>query len=304
MSKQLLTAIGAGAASVMIALPMINGSSFGLMLYYVAALPLYLAGLALGPTAGFIAAVSSVVLAGVLGGTVLAGVFGLSHAVPAVMIMRRALMQAPQPPAGTGEWYPVGRLLAGLSGIGALVILFAVVWAMQGATPLSEVISAGLTEFGDQSAFGDLPLAEMLTPILPGMMAASWVTMAIVNAAIAQNILVKAGRNARPSPEYADLRLPEGLNWAIIAAALAALILPGEFGYAARNIVLVLAAPYFFAGLGACHRWARNRSHPTATLVVFYILLILFGWPMLFVTGYGMLDQWRKRPSKGGSPQT
>jgi len=304
MSKQLLTAVGAGAASVLIALPMVSGSPFGFMLYYVAALPLYLAGLALGPTAGLIAAFSSVVLAGLLGGSVLAGVFGLSHALPAVMIIRRALMQAPVPPNGNGDWYPAGRLIAGLSGAGAAMILGATLWLSQGSAGLSEVVAERLADLGTNSAFGNLPLAEVLTPILPGMMAASWVTMAIINGVFAQSILTKAGRNARPSPEYADLRLPEGLNWVIIGAALAALVLPGEFGYAARNMVLVLAAPYFFAGLGTCHRWARNRNQTTGILTVMYVLLVLFGWPMLLITGLGMYDQWRNRPSKGGVSTT
>ena len=61
----------------------------------------------------------------------------------------------------------------------------------------------------------------MLMPLLPGIFAVSWMFMVVVNATLAQGLLVRFKRNFRPSPDIVTMEFP---NWFPIAAAIAALV--------------------------------------------------------------------------------
>jgi len=112
------------------------------------------------------------------------------------------------------------------------------------------------------------------------------------NAALAQGLLAKGGRNLRPSPRLRELTLPDWLSWALVAAALVALAAPGEIGYIGRNLVLVVAVPYFFLGLSVVHKMAALTPLPGALLALVYLVVIFSGWFALFVAGIGVLEQW------------
>ena len=68
MPKTILIAICAGLLSLVAAMPALNGAPGGLMLFYVASLPIYLTGFAFGVTAGTVATLSGFVAAATLGG--------------------------------------------------------------------------------------------------------------------------------------------------------------------------------------------------------------------------------------------
>ncbi len=311
MQKGALIAVGAGIASIVISLPAFTGSSAGVLLFYLAALPLYMAGLALGPTAGVIAAAAGMIGAGLAGGSVLAGVYGITHALPALIVSRRALLKS-----ADGEWFPVGRIVSSLSMTASAILVASSVWVSSQGGGLEAVIIGNLSgsellvNFAgqlNQMQPGGEPvtapvLARVVAPVLPGVMGLVWVMTAVINAVIAQSILVKAGRNLRPTPKYTRLALPDVLSFGLISAALAVLVFSGEVEYAAQNVVLALAAPFVFAGLGAVHRWARGRSHPTAILIAVYVVLLWLGWPVVLITALGMYQQWSVRSNPPAAP--
>ncbi len=80
-------------------------------------------------------------------------------------------------------------------------------------------------------------------------------------------------------------------------SAADALLGPGELEYIGRNLVIILAVPFFFLGLAVIHALAR-RAVPMAMLLavfyfVFYGLLLFTGWAaMMAVAAIGLIEQW------------
>ena len=89
---------------------------------------------------------------------------------------------------------------------------------------------------------------------------------------------------------------------AVVAAAAVALVGSGWLGFVATNIALILCVPYFLTGLAVLHAISARWNGRTAILIAVYLLLLLFGWPLLVVTGLGMVEHWAGLRQKLGDP--
>ncbi|MGH6915201.1 MAG: DUF2232 domain-containing protein, partial [Geminicoccales bacterium] len=128
--------------------------------------------------------------------------------------------------------------------------------------------------------------------LFPGLMATSWVVMAVINAVLAQLLAVRVGRSRRPSPDFARLELPGWLWPALGAAALLALLGDGGPGFLGRSLLIVLVVPYVFLGLAVIHALSRKWSHPGLALAAIYSAVVLLGWPILGVLLLGFVEDW------------
>ncbi|MCB2102816.1 MAG: DUF2232 domain-containing protein, partial [Rhodobacterales bacterium] len=132
--------------------------------------------------------------------------------------------------------------------------------------------------------------------VFPGAVAGSWTLMVVVNGAIAQAILVRAGRNRRPPTPFRALELPHGLTGLLVAAAVVALagslMAWPEMRYMGRNLVVVLAVPYVFLGLAVVHTLVPRAPYPGLVLAAFYMVVILAGWPIVVIAATGLVEQW------------
>lgn len=296
MATDALIAVGAGLFSALLAMAFLGGSPMALLLVYVASLPLFLSGLGLGMRAATISVAAGFMGMGMFGGAAVAGLFGLVHALPAWMTTRMVLLQRPAADeAGTPEWYPPGPAIAALTCLGAALLVLAA--AFVGGDGLQATISKHLFSAFDVMApvmteAQRRDFVDLLVPLFPGMAAASWVIMAAVNAVLSQGLLVRFGRNLRPSPQYRMLELPQWLSWPLVASAALALLGSGEWEYMARNMALVLAVPYFFLGLTVVHAAAHRVAMTGALLAMFYLTLLFSGWAALVVAGIGITEQW------------
>ena len=102
-------------------------------------------------------------------------------------------------------------------------------------------------------------MVAMMAPSFPAMVAVSWALMHALNAILAQGLLVRFGHNLRPSPRLAEVDLPKTALAALVACAIGGMVLPGDIGYLASNLVIIAALPYFIAGLGLAHAAAAQR---------------------------------------------
>jgi len=132
-------------------------------------------------------------------------------------------------------------------------------------------------------------LAGLLAMIMPGVVAASWMTMTVTNGALAQGLLARFGASWRSSPDLAMLTLP---LWVPVAFALAAAAtaLGGTGRFLGINVMIALGVPFCLAGLAVLHAMARRLPRPAVLLVGFYVLAGLFGWPLLLAILLGLLD--------------
>ncbi len=311
MQKNMIIAVGGGGLSAAASMAFLAGTPGALIFAYLAALPIFLIGFSLGPVAATAAGISGFVIAGLLGGALAAGMYGLVHALPAWLVSRQSLLQT-QTPDGHTVWYPVGSILGSLSLFCAGFMGGVGLFLMGRVDSLRGLVAEYLNE-----AFGFMAPAmtsvelegvvNMLVSMFPGAMGASWVLMLVVNALLAQAVLVRMGKNIRPSPRLTDLVLPQWLAWPMVIMAAVGLLASGDIRYIAQNTAIVLAIPYFFLGLSVIHWAVRRLTFATPLLVGFYLVLLISGWALLFVAALGMAEQWaglRNRFSTNDHDQT
>jgi hypothetical protein len=279
----------------------LTGSTVSMILVYLAQLPLFAAGLWLGTgasaSAGFVAAL---ILAG-SGSLLAAALFAALNVVPVVLLVRQSLLARANPrnavdgnavDGNAVEWYPPGLMTAWLTGLGlaAAVVTFVFLGGPQATqAALREALAPALDRHR-----GELPpeLDELLTFIafiLPGIVATSWMVMTATNGSLAQGLLARFGASWRPSPDLAALGLPMWIP-ALLAFAAASTFFGGTARFIGVNVLIVLAVPFCLAGLAVLHTVARRFPRPAVTLVTFYLLAGVLGWPLLLIALLGLLD--------------
>ncbi|CAK0758482.1 Predicted membrane protein [uncultured Gammaproteobacteria bacterium] len=299
MPVPLLTALGCGVVSALLYLSVLSGAGGSVILGYLAPLPVFLAGLSFGA--------GSAVIAGGVGMAVVmvgpssmtgVGTYLATAAVPAVLVVWLASQSRTDGRGGT-EWYPPGRLLVVLVGLGlaGLVVAGLVAQGEGGFRGVVEAMLAGvMTELVRPVAQDNREsvesVAKALASLFPAVLAMSWLLMVVANAALAQGLLMRIGRNLRPAMRMADLEIPERLVMLLAVVGVGALVLPDELGYVAANAVVVLVVPYFFAGLAVVHAFAATRPGKMGLLLVFYSVLLLFAVPVPVVIALGLAEHW------------
>jgi hypothetical protein len=306
MAREAALAVGFGAAAGLLFLSLLSGSPVAMVLVNLTQLPLFLAGLMLGPHAAAIAGAAGAL--GTLTATSLNGalLFTLGYAAPVVLVSWQALRWRADE-AGAVWWYPPGRLIAWLVGaalasigVGALLTL-GHEGGYEGA--VRAVIDQQLALFvgaGERNG----QMAAAMAAIFPGIGAATWIFLTAANGAIAQRLLVWWRKNRRPTPDIVEVELPRWIGAAFILALAAALLLPGTSGYLGRNALPVFAIAFFVAGLAVVHAAARRFSASGPILGLAYVLILFMSPVTMAVAALGLIEQWaglRRRlgPGKG-----
>ncbi len=286
-------AIACGIAGGWLYLAVNLGTPGALILVYMTQLPLFLAGLWFGVGAAALAGAAGSVMLLARSELLDAALFAAVNGVPVVLLVRQALL-ARQRSDGSIAWYPPGLLTAwltalALAGIGGALLLFDGPQGLHAA--LQDVVGQVLDRLTRRPLPNRDQAAEALAWLIPGIVAASWMVMAVVNAALAQGLLARFGANWRPTPDLARLGLP---LWVPVALGLAAAatVFGGALRYLGVNMIIALLVPFCLAGLAVLHAAARRLSHPAMALVCFYMVATMFGWPFLVVAVLGLLESW------------
>jgi len=313
MSKGTGLALLLGLAS---ALPLLIAFSAagGVLFMLLVPLPLFLSGLSMGATAGVVSTATACLTLSLIVATAAARAFdslavgladgagmfigtAITLGLPAVVLVRQALLSRTAED-GSVEWYPPGLLVMWLTGSGLVLLAFSLVsllWFGEG--PSVEAIFTGQLADALRLVLPEVEEAQLqeaaaaTAQIGLGAGLDSWLMVIAVNGILAQGVLGRFGRTLRPAPDIVQLELPNWLGLALAAAALVALLAPGDIGFIARSLVVLLLLPYFFAGLALVHAACRNRGARTFILSLFYLILVLFAWPAVLVAGLGILDQ-------------
>lgn len=299
-------AVLAGALSALLSVSIFTGTFGGMMLSYLATLPLFLAGLSLGVGAAITASVSGaavgLIASLVLGGGITAPLPYIAlSAVPAAVLVQRALLSRTDQ-NGNQEWYPGGLLLAWLSGLAVafflavLVLLWLIGSNLEATT--AAIVGNMVTEFGLDA--DDQAQRVLAGYIAPGV-TTSWMLMIIVNASLAQGVLARYKRNVRPSIGLSEIdNLPPALL-GLFAFGAAASFLDGSAGMIGKTLAAIVAVPYFLLGLGFIHGFVRHLAWRTALLFLLYGLLFLLFLPMsLSIVGLGLMVHFGQVFRRGG----
>ncbi len=251
------TAVLCGIAAGGLYLAVVLGSPGALILVYLTQLPLFAAGLWLGVGAAVIAGATATLMLLAASDLLATAVFAGLNAVPVAACWCARRLLARRQPDETRRMVSA-RPLDGLadrdgarrhrrspsscSAAGAELARGAARRRRSRARP--DRPSAGTTDQAE--------IADAIALIIPGVVAASWMVMALINAVLAQGILARFKLNWRPAPDLAALDLPMWLPIALAAAATLTML--GDFGrFFGVNAIVALSVPFCLAGLGVLH---------------------------------------------------
>lgn len=291
MAAYILIAIAAGALSVASLLALSFGLFEGMLFLYLAPLPLFLTGLALGAQAAVIAGGIGTVIASLI--TINLGIsYFFVFALPTAVLCRQGLLWRADA-SGQQMWYPLGRLATDLATLMAAYTLLAFALAALFADGLVALMESML----EQVATAFAPEAQAAAIVaqaefMPVAVCTSVMLMLVLNGALAQGLLQRFKRNIRPTADIAELKLPAGMLMAMLVATGLAFV-PGTLGVVGKTLAAIGAVTYFLAGLGVIHAWVRNWSARGIVLPLTYVAVILIFWLTLVVIGLGLWSQFR-----------
>ncbi|MCH9049817.1 MAG: DUF2232 domain-containing protein [Proteobacteria bacterium] len=297
MPKYVLIAIAGGLLTALLHLSTETGNPGTLIFAYFTLLPLFMVGLAKGLAAAAISGTVALVVTGVAANLTLAAIFTLAYAVPAVAMVRLALLNR-QTPEGPADWYPAGRMMSWLTGYGAAALIAFGVFAGGSPAGMEATFREGIETSLEGLATGEdgtgpADIAAQIAPHFPALIITSWLIMVTINGSLAQRFLRRLKWNLRPSPQMSAFELPQ---WMAIALAISVLAWlaggQGALGFIGWNLTMVFSVPYFFMGLAVIHTLSRPWSARTLALVIFYLFLIVFRWPIAIVAALGLVEQW------------
>ena len=290
---RLTLALIAGVITAGLHLSILGGASF-ILLQYLTQLPLFFIGLGMGMTPVFISACVAITMT-LFVDPLLALVFLVGYVGPTLLVIRQALLSRPTK-EGTLEWYPSGRLLSEITIYVVAVMMVLGVWFAGQEGGLNAIIEAVLSQItamvGSDNAAGASIFLSSYGFVVPGIMGVSWIVMTVINGSIAQHFLRKLGKNMRPSSCLHNIKLPSWVAYLLAVSLLVTVWGGGDIAFFGGMIMMVLLTPFFFQGIGVVHQWSSRTSFAGLILVGFYLLMVLLQWPILFVVGFGILDQW------------
>ncbi len=294
MRKDLIIGAAAGVLSgVMHTAPF--GGPFGAMiLAFLALLPLFAVGLSMGLMSALAAGIAGVAAVMLVGGPGRMLTYAGAFAVPVSVLVRQALLNR-QGPDGV-EWYPAGLLLCWLTGFGiAMGLYFMVQLSGPEMAESMQQFLAGM--FSQLNTSGEADIAAFAATVLrflPGMVAASWMIVFVINGALAQGLLSGFNRSLRPSPAMRDIRLPLPLVL-LFPAALLATMLPGKAGEAGVMVLFVVSVPLFLQGLAVVHALAGRQRSPMMLLTITYAMLVfMYSILMPLFVLLGFIEYWAR----------
>jgi uncharacterized protein YybS (DUF2232 family) len=293
--KVILFALGGGALSAILALSLITGSGLALILAYLAPFPLFIVGLGNGGKASAIAAFSGIVFAWFIGGPYAGAIFATMSALPCWLAVRLALTS--RTVDGCEEWFPIGNILVTFAGYGCVLFVLAVFLLVDPTNSIVQLVKDFLLTILNTVAVAldaqaKEEFVERMYLFFPAMILISWMLMTLINATLAQGVLLKSAKALRPKPNYGDITLPDLVSWIFIACAAITVLASGDLEYITLNLSLVMAFPFLALGLSVVHKLVRLTRFPGALLVAFYLLLLLSVWVALPVIGLGLIEQW------------
>jgi len=319
MPTYLLIGAGAGLVSAALFGSAATATAFAGVLFYLAPLPLCLAGLGWGATAAAVAALSGTLIVAAALGIPTAGVFAFAMGVPIVTLIHLLLLSRP---AGTPqsavpnavEWYPPGRVLgwaAMIAGVLAGIMVLALGYDTETYRESIKTIlqHSALKEFDREGFFSEeniAKLAGVLARALPAAFAVIWLSITLFNLWMGGLIVQASGRAMRPWPRLEELDLPN-VFFIVFAASLALSFIPGLPGLLATGFAGALLFAYVLQGLAVLHVYTRGMPVRGLLLAAVYIGILLLGWVALAVAILGLSEpilRLRDRAAARGQPPT
>jgi hypothetical protein len=300
MMTTILIALAAGCASALMFASIISGALFSLVLFYLAPLPLMVAGLGWGPLAATIGGISAAIGLGAIFGLPYCFAFVLTVALPAWWLGHLALLGRPvatapsagngaAPPAPVLEWYPVGRILLWTAGFAALTTMAALFTLGGDAATISGALRRGLLRIIGVRTGDTEQIVDALVTIAPSAAAVVAMMTLTLNLWLAAKITATSGRLHRPWPDMKSAALP-AMTLVALSLALALCFTGGLFAMLGQIASAALMMAYALIGFAVLHTLTLAMKSRALWLSGTYAVVLVFGWPVLAMVGLGLAD--------------
>jgi len=297
----ILIALAAGSASALMFASIISGALISLMLFYLAPLPLMVAGLGWGPLCATIGGIAAAFGLGMIFGLPYCLAFVLTIALPAWWLGHLALLGRPLATgalAGNGaapappvlEWYPVGRILLWTAGFAALTTMAALFTLGGDAATIAAALRRGLLRVIGPRAAGDTDqIVDALVTVAPAAAAIVAMMTLTLNLWLAAKITATSGRLHRPWPDMKSAALPP-MTLAALSLALALCFTGGLLAMLGQIAGAALLMAYALIGFAVLHTLTLAMKGRALWLSAAYAVVLVFGWPVVAMVGLGLAD--------------
>jgi hypothetical protein len=303
MMTTVLIALAAGCASALMFASIISGAPISLLLFYLAPLPLMVAGLGWGPLSATIGGIAAALGLGAIFGLPYCVAFVLTVALPAWWLGHLALLGRPvvtaasagngaSPVAPVMEWYPVGRILLWTAGFAALTTMAALLTLCSDAATITAALRRGLLRIiGVRTpAAGDSEhIVDALVTIAPAAAAVVAMMTLTLNLWLAAKITATSGRLHRPWPDLKSAALPS-MTLAVLSLALALCFTGGLVAMLGQIASAALVMAYALIGFAVLHTLTLATKGRALWLSGAYAVVLVFGWPVVAMVGLGLAD--------------
>jgi hypothetical protein len=287
MNTRMTASLAGGIISALFALAAVRGLPFGGVLFWLTPLPLFAVAFGWGPAAVGTAVGVGALVTVVSGGPAATGAFVLLFGLPAVLFSGMALRGASLPSLGIPfallALWPAAMLLA------AEFALADQPGGLSGA--LTRVVEEALSRMGATPEIGTADLVATVVRIKPLAFAIWFAVVTVANASAAQTFMLRRGLLAAPPVRWATASLPLWYAPLAVIPALIAGLAPGEAGFVASSLAMMLAVPLVLQGLAVMHVVTVGQKARPLMLGLAYGGLAIFLLPVgLALAGLGLAE--------------
>ena len=298
-----LIGIGAGAAAALLFASVTSGAWLSIPLFYLAPLPIMIAGLGWSHWSAMAAALVGALALGIAFGPVFFFSFLAGAGLPAWWLGYLAMLGRP---AGNGaaalEWYPPGRLVVWAALLGGLVVIVAIPNFGLDAESFRAGLRDALThilrvETGTPAgAPPGVPgvdkadrLIDFLVAAIPPAAAVLATITNVLNLWLGGVIVKFSGRLKRPWPPLAAMTFPRAVT-AALAIAIVLSFVGSLIGIVAGVFSASLLMAYGVLGFAVLHAITRGMASRMFLLAGVYIAVLVLGWPVLALCLLGLIE--------------
>ncbi len=283
-----LAAVLGGALAALLFLALQTGSLGGLILFWMAPLPLFLVALSFGPG---LAGAASLWAFAMLSGT-MSWVIGLEFlvvmAIPVIAVGGAAL-RGPKPDPGFMLLVLVAMVVTAFAA--AEIVNAGVPGGLQGRIRAAVAAVAAAAPKSD-TRWMNVGMLDRVSGFIPGISGAMVVLITIGNGVLAQGALARFGWTRWASPRMSRLTMPRWTSLVFGAVIAAGFFGAGEVRFVGQNLAVITAVPIMFGGFAVVHSWSERHPAYWPLVPGLYVLSFLIGGTVPLIVALGLVEQW------------